>query len=50
MLEDNAFVTRIVSRFHIIVTVVIALVGAAIFGAAAGEGEFFNIYVGLFVT
>ena len=50
MLEDNALVTRIVSRFHIIVTVVIALVGAAIFGAAAGGGEFFDIYVGLFVA
>lgn len=48
MLEDNALVTRIVSRFHIIVTVVIALAGAAIFGAAAGEGEFFNIYVAIF--
>ncbi len=50
MLEDNALVTRIVSRFHIIVTVVIALAAAAIFGAAAGEGEFFNIYLGVFIA
>ncbi len=48
MLEDNALVTRIVSRFHIIVTVVIALIGAAVFGAAAGGGDFFSIYVGIF--
>ncbi len=48
MLEDHALITRIVSRFHIIVTVVVALVGAAILGISAGEGDFFGIYVGIF--
>ena len=50
MLEDHTLVTRIVSRFHIIVTVVIAMLGAAFLGASAGEGDFFGIYVGLFVV
>lgn len=48
MLEDNALVTRIVSRFHIIVTVILALIGAAILGASAGGGDFFDIYAILF--
>ena len=48
MLEDHALVSRIVSRFHIIVTVVVAMLGAAFLGVSAGEGDFFGIYVGLF--
>ncbi len=48
MLEDNALISRIVSRFHIIVTVVVALLGAAFLGASAGEGDFFNIYAAIF--
>ena len=49
MLEDNPLLSKIVSRFHIIVASVVALAGAAIFGIAAGSGDFFNIYVGLFI-
>ena len=49
MLEDNPLLSRIVSRFHIIVASVVALAGAAVFGIAAGSGDFYNIYVGLFV-
>ena len=49
MLEDNPLLSKIVSRFHIIVASVVALAGAAIFGIAAGSGDFFNIYVGIFV-
>ena len=48
MLEDNALLTRIVSRFHIIVTVVVAMLGAAFLGISAGEGDFFAIYLGIF--
>lgn len=48
MLEDHALITRIVSRFHIIVTVVVALLGAAFLGISAGEGDFFGIYATLF--
>ena len=48
MLEDHTLVTRIVSRFHIIVTVVVAMLAAAFLGASAGEGDFFGVYVGLF--
>ena len=48
MLEDHALLSRIVSRFHIIVTVLVALLGAAILGVSAGEGDFFSIYVGIF--
>ncbi len=50
MLEDHALITRIVSRFHIIVTVVVALLGAAFLGSSAGEGDFFSIYVSLFAA
>ena len=50
MLEDNALLTRIVSRFHIIVTVVVALLAAGIFGAAAGEGDFYFVYLGIFIA
>ena len=50
MLEDHALLTKIVSRFHIIVTVVVALLGAAILGVSAGEGDFFSIYVGIFAA
>ena len=49
MLEDNPLLSKIVSRFHIIVASLVALGGAAIFGIAAGSGDFFNIYIGLFV-
>ena len=49
MLEDNPLLSKIVSRFHIIVASLVALAGAAIFGIAAGSGDFFNVYVGLFV-
>jgi hypothetical protein len=50
MLEDNALITRIVSRFHIIVTVIVALVAAGIFGVAAGEGDFYFVYLGIFIA
>ena len=50
MLEDNALLTRIVSRFHIIVTVVVAMLGAAFLGISAGEGDFFGIYVSIFTA
>ena len=50
MLEDNALITRIVSRFHIIVTVVVALLAAGIFGAAAGEGDFYFVYLGILIA
>ncbi len=48
MLEDHTLVTRIVSRFHIIVTVVVALLAAAFLGISAGEGDFFSIYLAFF--
>ena len=48
MLEDHALITRIVSRFHIIVTVIVALFAAAFLGISAGEGDFSNIYLAIF--
>jgi hypothetical protein len=50
MLEDNPLVIRIVSRFHIIVTVIVALLAAAVFGSAAGEGDFYSVYLGIFIA
>jgi hypothetical protein len=50
MLEDNPVLARVVARFHIIIATVVSLIGAAIFGMAAGEGNFFIIYLGLILA
>ena len=50
MLEDHALITRIASKFHIIVTVLVAMLGAAFLGISAGEGDFFGIYVSIFAA
>ena len=49
MLEDNQLLSRLVARFHIVVATVVSLIVAAIFGSAAGEGDFFFVYLGLFI-